>query len=67
MGVLERPSIMIAEILLIGQISKQAPSNLLWRTSQIESIREREKDGRKGETFTDTGGMKRLSHVSLMN
>lgn len=58
---------MITEILLIGQISEQAPSTLLWRTGQTESKRGR--DGRKGENiYRHKGGaMKRLSYVSLMN
>lgn len=53
---LRRTSIMISEILLIGQISEQAPGTLLWRTGQTESKSERERR-KEGETFTDTRGV----------
>lgn len=60
------PSIMISEMPLIGQISKQAPSTLHWRTGQTESKRERRKEGEN--IYRHKGGaMERLSYVSLMN
>lgn len=62
---LQRPSsIMISEILLIGQISEQAPGTLL--RSGREQKRER---GRKGGNIYrhKRGTMKRLNYVSLMN
>ena len=55
-GMLEGPpSIMIPEILLIGQISEQAPGTLLWRTGQTESKRERRTEGR-GKHLQTQGG-----------
>lgn len=45
---------MISEVLLIGQISEQAPGTLLWRTGQTEC---KERDGRKWKTFSDTRGV----------
>lgn len=49
------PFIMISEILLIGQISEQAPSTLLLRTGQTESKSERDRR-KKGENIERRGG-----------
>lgn len=49
------PFIMISEILLIGQISEQAPGSLLLRTGQTESKSERDRR-KKGENIDRCGG-----------
>lgn len=58
---------MISEILLIGQISEQAPGTLLWRTGQTESKSEGERRKEGENIYRHKGGaMKRLGYLSLM-